>query len=66
MTPTSTIITQYAPDAMNYIWDSIAGFFYTANGKEFIVVLMILIGTVCIVVAAIKSIFPSQGRRRLF
>jgi hypothetical protein len=65
MIPTSTIITDYAPNSINYIWDSISGFLYTANAKDFIVVFIILIGVVCLVVAAIKSVFPTFGRKRL-
>ena len=59
-TTTSTIITSWAPDVLNYLWDSITGFFYAsgANGFEFIIVFIILIAVVCIVVASIKSVIP--------
>lgn len=60
-TATSTIITQWAPDSMNYIWDSITGFFYQANGSQFTIVIIILFFTVCLVVMGIRSIFKKGG-----
>lgn len=62
---TSTIITQYAPQAIQYIWDTIIGFIYTANFAQFIVVFIILVGVVCLVVASIKYIFPTFGKHKL-
>lgn len=60
MVPTSTIITQWMPDSMAYIWDSISGFFYNANGKLFVIVIIILFGVVALVIASVKSIFPKR------
>jgi len=67
MTPTSTIITTWAPQAINYIWDSITGFFYQANADTFIVVFIIVIGLVCLIIASIKSVVPVDltGRHKL-
>lgn len=66
MVPTSTIVTDWAPSAMFRIWDSISGFFYTANGKDFTIVFIILIGVVCLVIAGIKYVFPwlSSNRKK--
>jgi hypothetical protein len=64
MTPTSTI-TQWSQDMMFYIWDSIIGFFYTANGKDFVIVFIILVGVVCLAVIGIKSIFPRSPNRSI-
>lgn len=66
MTPTSTIISTWAPDMLNYIWDSVAGFFYEANGKEFIVVFIILIGVVTLVIAGVKYVLPSTRYKKPF
>lgn len=63
MVPSSTIITVWAPDALNYIWDVIVGFLYSANGDLFIVVFLIVIATICIVVAGVKLVL-SGGRSR--
>ena len=48
------------PDSMAYIWDSISGFFYNANGKLFVIVIIILFGVVALVIASVKSIFPKR------
>jgi hypothetical protein len=61
--PTSTL-QQIEVDGMNYLWDSITGFFYNANGKDFIIVSVILFSVVCIVILSIKYVFGG-GRPNL-
>jgi len=56
-TATSTIITQWAPDSMNYIWDTVTGFFFQANGSQFTVVIIILFFVACLAVMGIASLF---------
>jgi len=61
-TATSTIITTWAPDMMNYIWDTITGFFFSAGGSQFTIVILILFFVVCIVLMGIRSIMPKRLR----
>lgn len=63
MYTTTSTIAQWSGQALQFIWDSLTGFFYTANGSTFIVVFIILIGVVCLVVAGIKNIFPHYGKK---
>jgi len=53
---TSTL-QQYYADGMYYLWDSFFGFLYNANGKDFIIVILILVGVIGIVIAGIKWVF---------
>jgi hypothetical protein len=54
-TPSSTIVV-WAGQSMNYIWDSVTGFFYQAGGAQFTVVIIILFFAVCLVLAGIKYV----------
>lgn len=56
-TPTSTIITDWAPASLNYIWDSVSGFFYSAGGAQFTIVIIILFFTVCLAIVGVVTIF---------
>jgi hypothetical protein len=57
-TPTSTIII-WAGQSMNYIWDSVTGFFYQAGGAQFTIVIILAFFTVCLVIVGIKTVFES-------
>lgn len=60
---TSSTQISYWEDAIRYTWDSVFGFFYTANAKEFIIVILILIGVVSTVMWAIKNVFPGTRHK---
>lgn len=61
--PTSSIIT-YSGQSLNYIWDSVTGFFYTAGGAQFTIVIVILFFTVLIVVGGVAYVL--RGGRKHF
>jgi hypothetical protein len=62
-TPSSTIITLWAPQAMQYIWDNVSGFFYQAGGAQFTVVVIILFSVVCLVIVGLKGVLPWFKRK---
>lgn len=53
---TSTVLA-YGQSGINFIWDTIHGFIFTAGGGTFIVVMLILIGVIGIGIKAIWNIF---------
>jgi len=57
-TPTSTIVL-WAGQSMNYIWDSVTGFFYSAGGAQFTIVIILAFFTVCLVIVGITTVFDT-------
>lgn len=54
--PTSTLQT-YALQGVNYVWDGVTGILFTAGMAQFFVAMLIIIGTLAIIMGAIKGVF---------
>jgi len=62
LTSTSTVIITYGAGAMRFIWDSVWGFLFTANGSQWTIVIVILMGVVCLVIGGLRSVMRGVGR----